>query len=53
MIRPVVLCGGSGLRLWPKSRESHPKQFIEIAPNQNLLDVTLERIKNFKSFWTL
>ena len=52
MIRPVILCGGSGLRLWPKSRESHPKQFIEITPNQNLLDLTLERIKNFKNFLT-
>ena len=52
MIRPVILCGGSGVRLWPKSRESHPKQFIEITPNQNLLDLTLERIKNFKNFLT-
>ena len=48
MISPVILCGGSGIRLWPKSRESHPKQFIEITPNQNLLDLTLERIKIFK-----
>ena len=29
MIRPVILCGGSGIRLWPKSRESHPKQFMK------------------------
>lgn len=52
MIRPVILCGGSGIRLWPKSRESHPKQFIEITPNQNLLDLTLERIKIFKDILT-
>ena len=51
MIRPVILCGGSGSRLWPKSRESHPKQFIKITPNQNLLDVTLERIKIFNNFF--
>ena len=50
MIRPVILCGGSGLRLWPKSRESHPKQFIEITQDQSLLDVTLERIKIFDHF---
>jgi len=50
MIRPVILCGGSGSRLWPKSRESHPKQFIKITPNQNLLDVTLDRIKIFNDF---
>lgn len=49
MIRPVILCGGSGLRLWPKSRESYPKQFINITSNQNLLELTLERIKTFKN----
>ena len=34
MIRPVILCGGSGVRLWPKSRESYPKQFIKITSNK-------------------
>ncbi len=29
-IRPVILCGGSGTRLWPLSRTFHPKQFIEL-----------------------
>lgn len=29
MVRPVVLCGGSGTRLWPLSRPDLPKQFIE------------------------
>ncbi|MCU0593427.1 MAG: sugar phosphate nucleotidyltransferase, partial [Desulfobacterales bacterium] len=29
-IRPVILCGGSGTRLWPLSRTYHPKQFIEL-----------------------
>ena len=50
MIRPVILCGGSGIRLWPKSRESYPKQFIKISAKHNLLDLTLERIKLFKNF---
>ena len=27
MITPVLLCGGSGTRLWPLSRKSYPKQF--------------------------
>src|SRR5271156_6584677 len=32
-IRPVIMCGGSGTRIWPESRESLPKQFIPlIAP---------------------
>jgi mannose-1-phosphate guanylyltransferase/mannose-6-phosphate isomerase len=30
VIRPVILCGGSGTRLWPLSRTFHPKQFIEL-----------------------
>ncbi|MEL6914385.1 MAG: mannose-1-phosphate guanylyltransferase/mannose-6-phosphate isomerase [Pseudomonadota bacterium] len=29
-ITPVILCGGSGIRLWPLSRKSHPKQFVPI-----------------------
>ena len=51
MIRPIILCGGSGIRLWPKSRESYPKQFIKISAKHNLLDLTLERIKLFKNFY--
>ena len=27
---PVILCGGSGTRLWPLSRESFPKQYLTI-----------------------
>ncbi|MDA9271993.1 mannose-1-phosphate guanylyltransferase/mannose-6-phosphate isomerase [bacterium] len=34
---PVVLCGGSGSRLWPISREQHPKPFIRLADGQSLL----------------
>jgi mannose-1-phosphate guanylyltransferase len=32
-----ILCGGSGLRLWPISRELHPKPFIRLADGQSLL----------------
>ncbi|WP_407529671.1 mannose-1-phosphate guanylyltransferase/mannose-6-phosphate isomerase [Methylobacterium oryzisoli] len=31
LIHPVILCGGSGTRLWPASRESHPKQFAPLV----------------------
>jgi mannose-1-phosphate guanylyltransferase len=29
-ITPVILCGGSGTRLWPLSRKSFPKQFVPV-----------------------
>ena len=34
---PTILCGGSGSRLWPVSREQHPKPFIRLQDNQRLL----------------
>lgn len=34
---PVILCGGAGSRLWPLSREEHPKPFIKLADGQSLL----------------
>lgn len=34
---PVILCGGSGSRLWPVSREDHPKPFIKINDGESLL----------------
>ncbi|MDD3884641.1 MAG: mannose-1-phosphate guanylyltransferase/mannose-6-phosphate isomerase [Gallionella sp.] len=34
---PTILCGGAGSRLWPVSRESHPKPFIRLADDQSLL----------------
>lgn len=44
-INPVILCGGSGTRLWPLSRESFPKQFVPLVEGKSLLELTLERIK--------
>lgn len=44
MIYPVVLCGGSGVRLWPKSRSSFPKQFIRMNGEQTLFQSTVRRI---------
>lgn len=40
---PVILCGGSGTRLWPLSRELHPKQFIPFD-GDTLFGKTLERV---------
>lgn len=36
-IIPTILCGGAGSRLWPVSREAHPKPFIRLADGQSLL----------------
>ncbi|TCS38389.1 mannose-1-phosphate guanylyltransferase [Paucimonas lemoignei] len=36
-IVPTILCGGAGSRLWPLSREMHPKPFIRLADGQSLL----------------
>ena len=43
-ITPVVLCGGSGTRLWPLSRKSFPKQFVPLIGGKSLLQLTLERV---------
>lgn len=40
---PVILCGGSGTRLWPASRESHPKQFLTLIDDFSLLQNTVRR----------
>ncbi|RUR39646.1 mannose-1-phosphate guanylyltransferase/mannose-6-phosphate isomerase [Vreelandella populi] len=44
MIQPVILCGGSGTRLWPLSREQMPKQFLRLTSSQSLLQQTLDRL---------
>ena len=44
MIIPVLLAGGSGTRLWPLSRELHPKQFLSLAGEQSLLEQTFQRL---------
>ncbi|MEK7802318.1 MAG: mannose-1-phosphate guanylyltransferase [Pseudomonadota bacterium] len=43
MIIPVILCGGSGTRLWPLSRESMPKQFLNLMGEETLLQATALR----------
>ena len=46
MIIPVILCGGSGTRLWPLSRTSYPKQLLSLIDGKSLLQHTLERIRH-------
>ena len=44
-VTPVILCGGSGTRLWPLSRKSLPKQFVPLIDGKSLLALTIERLQ--------
>lgn len=44
VIRPVILCGGAGTRLWPVSTQTKPKQFLNLVGSQSLLQQTVERL---------
>ena len=46
LIRPVIMCGGSGTRLWPASRETFPKQFAPIIGEKSTFQETLLRVKD-------
>lgn len=48
-IKPVILCGGSGTRLWPLSRKSFPKQFVTLINGQSLLGLTIQRVKSLSA----
>ncbi|MFW5888600.1 MAG: mannose-1-phosphate guanylyltransferase/mannose-6-phosphate isomerase [Patescibacteria group bacterium] len=41
----IILCGGSGTRLWPLSRKNYPKQFIDLCGDKSLLQETYARMK--------
>ncbi|WP_421907797.1 mannose-1-phosphate guanylyltransferase/mannose-6-phosphate isomerase [Mameliella sp.] len=43
MIFPVLLCGGSGTRLWPLSRKSYPKQFADLVGEESLFQASARR----------
>jgi mannose-1-phosphate guanylyltransferase / mannose-6-phosphate isomerase len=43
-ITPVILCGGSGTRLWPLSRQSYPKQFGRVLGETSLFQASVERL---------
>jgi mannose-1-phosphate guanylyltransferase len=43
LIHPVILSGGSGTRLWPRSRKAKPKPFLPLVGERTLLEATLDR----------
>ena len=45
VIQPVILCGGSGSRLWPLSRRDYPKQLLALMDERSLLQNTLLRLQ--------
>lgn len=50
LIRPVILSGGAGTRLWPASRDSLPKQFLKLLGERSTLQETLLRVADAKTF---
>ena len=48
-IVPVILCGGSGTRLWPLSRSGFPKQFLALAGKESLFQQTLMRAEKIQN----
>ncbi|TMV76793.1 mannose-1-phosphate guanylyltransferase/mannose-6-phosphate isomerase, partial [Thioclava sp. BHET1] len=44
MIYPLLLCGGSGTRLWPLSRKSYPKQFTKLTGEESLFQASARRL---------
>jgi mannose-1-phosphate guanylyltransferase/mannose-6-phosphate isomerase len=49
MIQPVILAGGSGTRLWPASRQHHPKQLLALTGSHTLLQETATRLQGFEA----
>ena len=48
-IIPVILAGGTGTRLWPLSRERHPKQFLRMAADRSMLQETVRRLNDLSN----
>jgi len=48
-ITPVILCGGSGSRLWPLSRSAYPKQFLVLSGKTTLFQQAFERLQQLQS----
>lgn len=44
LIHPILLCGGSGTRLWPLSRKSYPKQFSPLMGEETLFQASAKRL---------
>jgi len=45
-ILPVIMCGGTGTRVWPESRESLPKQFIPLIGTRSTFQMTMENLSD-------
>ena len=45
-IIPLIMCGGAGTRLWPASREVHPKQFLPLFGTRSTFQDTLLRVSD-------
>ena len=51
-IVPIIMCGGAGTRLWPASRESMPKQFIQMFSERSSFQDTVLRVTHDDLFGT-
>ena len=49
-IIPLIMCGGAGTRLWPASREVHPKQFLPLFGTRSTFQETLLRVSDAALF---
>jgi len=50
LITPAIMCGGSGTRLWPLSRETRPKQFFELTGGLSTFQQVLQRVNDPRIF---
>ncbi|MFZ6799403.1 mannose-1-phosphate guanylyltransferase/mannose-6-phosphate isomerase [Undibacterium sp. Di24W] len=53
LLQPVILSGGSGTRLWPLSREKHPKQLLSLFNDETMLQATASRVRGFEGATTV
>lgn len=49
ILLPVILCGGSGTRMWPLSRETHPKQFLKLVGTETMFQDTALRLRGLSA----
>lgn len=49
-IHPVILCGGSGTRLWPLSRKTLPKPFLPLVSEETLFEQAIRRVASDERF---
>jgi len=52
-MKVVILCGGSGTRLWPVSRSLFPKQFVQLFGNESLFQKTVERNQSLAKSYSI